>query len=91
MTTTAGRSYEPLAQAAERTGISTKTLRRHIAAGALTAYRCGRLIRLDPGDGARMMVRVPNTGERTGYSVVGFDILDSASAICRSRPCAACW
>ncbi|HMM96125.1 helix-turn-helix domain-containing protein [Phycicoccus sp.] len=60
MTTAGRRSYESLAQAAERTGISTKTLRRHIAAGALTAYRCGRLIRLDPDDVDRMMVRVPN-------------------------------
>lgn len=60
MTTTARRSYESLAQAAERTGISARTLRRHIAAGDLTAYRCGRLLRLDPDDVDRMMVRVPN-------------------------------
>ena len=60
MTTAARRSYESLAQAAERTGISTKTLRRRIAAGALTAYRCGRLIRLDPEDVDRILVRVPN-------------------------------
>ena len=60
MTTTARRSYESLAEAAERTGISTRTLRRHIASGKLTAYRCGRLIRLDPEDVDRMMVRVPN-------------------------------
>jgi len=60
MTTTAHRSNESLTQAAERTGISTKTLRRQIAAGTLTAYRCGRLIRLDPNDVDRMMVRVPN-------------------------------
>jgi excisionase family DNA binding protein len=60
MSATAGRSYESLTQAAERTGISMKTLRGHIGAGALTAYRCGRLIRLDPEDVDRMMVRVPN-------------------------------
>lgn len=60
MTIVAPRSYESLAQAAERTGISTKTLRLRIAAGALPAYRCGRLIRLDPDDVDRIMVRVPN-------------------------------
>ena len=58
MTTTARRSYESLAEAAQRTGMSTRTLRRHIAGGKLTAYRCGRLIRLDPQDVDRMMVRV---------------------------------
>ena len=61
MTTTARRSYESLAEAANRTGISTRTLRRHIASGRLTAYRCGRLIRLDPDDVDRMMIRVPST------------------------------
>ncbi len=60
MTTTARRSYESLAEAANRTGISTRTLRRHIASGKLTAYRCGRLLRLNPEDVDRMMVRVPN-------------------------------
>ncbi|GGL33308.1 excisionase family DNA-binding protein [Phycicoccus endophyticus] len=60
MTIAARRSYESLSQAAERTGISTKTLRRRIADGALTAYRCGRLIRLDPDDVDRILVKVPN-------------------------------
>lgn len=60
MTTAARRSYESLADAAQRTGISTRTLRRYIADGKLIAYRCGRLIRLDPNDMDRIMVRVPN-------------------------------
>ena len=60
MSTTARRSYESLAQAADRTGISIRTLRRHIAAGDLSAYRCGRLVRLDPDEVDRMMVPVPN-------------------------------
>lgn len=34
---------------AEQFGVSTRTVRRYIAAGRLTAYRVGpRLIRLDP-------------------------------------------
>ncbi len=43
------RRYESLAQAADRTGVSTRTLRRRIAAGELRAFRAGsRIIRLDP-------------------------------------------
>ena len=34
-------------------------MRRHIAHGDLPAYRCERLIRVDPDDVDRMMVRVP--------------------------------
>lgn len=44
----AKRQYESLAQAAERTGISVKTLRRRIIDGELVAYRSGRLIRVEP-------------------------------------------
>ena len=36
------RSYESLAQASERTGLSIKTLRRRIATGDLPAYRNAR-------------------------------------------------
>ncbi|HKJ10756.1 MAG TPA: helix-turn-helix domain-containing protein [Ornithinimicrobium sp.] len=47
----ARRQYESLSQAAERTGLSTRTLRRRIAAGDLRAYRSGpRIIRVDPRD-----------------------------------------
>ena len=43
--------YETLTQAAERTGISTVTLRRRIATGQLRVYRAGRrIIRLRPED-----------------------------------------
>lgn len=42
--------YETLKQAAERTGLTERTLRRRIADGALTAYRSGRAIRLRPED-----------------------------------------
>ncbi len=45
------KTYESLAQAAERTSVSVKTLRRRIAAGKLRAYRYGpQAIRVDPKD-----------------------------------------
>lgn len=54
------RRFESLSQAAERTGLSIRTLRRRIAAGHLVAYRSGpRLIRLDPDDVDRLLVRLP--------------------------------
>ena len=55
------KTYETLAQAAERTEVSVKTLRRRISAGQLTAYRYGpRVIRVDPHDVDRLMRPVPN-------------------------------
>ena len=63
MTPSPRRQYESLAQAAQRTGLSTRTLRRRIAAGHLTAYRNGpRLIRLNPDDVDQLMTRVPTIG-----------------------------
>jgi excisionase family DNA binding protein len=57
------RQFESLTSAAERTGLSTKTIRRRIAAGQLTAYRNGpRVIRLDPNDVDRLMIRIPTAG-----------------------------
>lgn len=54
------RQFESLSDAAERTGLSTRTLRRRIAAGQLIAYRNGcRIIRLDPEDVDRLMVKIP--------------------------------
>ena len=41
MTPKPRRQFESLAQAAAHTGLSTRTLRRRIAAGDLTAYRNG--------------------------------------------------
>ena len=50
------RTYESLADAAERTKMSVKTLRRRIAAGELPAYRCGsRILRVDPDDVDELM------------------------------------
>jgi len=44
------RVYESLASAAERTGLSIRTLRRRIAEGVLPVYRCGRIIRVVPDE-----------------------------------------
>ncbi|HYN30392.1 MAG TPA: excisionase family DNA-binding protein [Dermatophilaceae bacterium] len=57
------RSYESLVQAADRTGVSVKTLRRRIACGQLPAYRTGRLIRLDAADVDRLLVRIPTMAD----------------------------
>lgn len=43
--------FETLAQAAERIGVSKRTLRRRIAAGELPAYNSGsRILRVRPQD-----------------------------------------
>lgn len=58
--TSTARRYESLAQAAERTGVSSRTLRRRIASGQLTAFRAGpRIIRLDPQEVDRLFVVIP--------------------------------
>lgn len=50
------KTYESLAQAAERTDVSIKTLRRRIAAGDLPAYRYGpKVLRVDPNDIDKLM------------------------------------
>lgn len=47
MAAVAAPHYETIAEAAARTGVSTKTIRRRIAEGRLTGYRFGpHLIRL---------------------------------------------
>ena len=52
--------YESLAQAAERTGLSTRTLRRRISEGLLPAFLSRRrTIRLKVEDVDRMMQPVP--------------------------------
>lgn len=44
------QSYETLQEAAARTKLGERTLRRYIAEGRLIAHRAGRLIRLRPED-----------------------------------------
>jgi excisionase family DNA binding protein len=53
------RTYESLASAAARMGVSVKTVRRRIADGVLPVYRCGRILRLDPNDVDGMFCRYP--------------------------------
>ena len=54
------RTYESLAEAAVRTGVSVRTLRRRVAEGRLTAYRCGpRLLRVDTEEVDALMKPVP--------------------------------
>ncbi|HEY3546435.1 MAG TPA: helix-turn-helix domain-containing protein [Propionicimonas sp.] len=52
----AAQHYESLAQAAERTGISLRTLRRRIASGELPAFASGRrILRVRPEDVDNML------------------------------------
>jgi excisionase family DNA binding protein len=54
------RALETLAQAAERTDVSIRTLRRRISTGELRAYRLGhRIIRVNPKDVDRLLVPIP--------------------------------
>lgn len=49
--TSGPRRYETMEQAAERTQLSVRTIRRHISTGKLNGYRLnGRITRLDPAD-----------------------------------------
>lgn len=51
-----------LAEAADRFGISVKTLRRRISDGTIHGYRVGRLIRVDMNElRVRLMVEMPTT------------------------------
>lgn len=54
--------YESLSDAAERTGVSIRTLRRRITNGQLTAYRLGRVIRVQPDDVDQLLTRIPSGG-----------------------------
>lgn len=44
------QQYETISQAAKRTRLGERTLRRYIAEGQLVDYRAGRSIRLRPQD-----------------------------------------
>jgi excisionase family DNA binding protein len=54
------RRYESIPSAAARAGVTTRSIRRWIAAGELTAFRMGpRLIRLDADELDRRMQPIP--------------------------------
>ncbi len=60
---TDSRRYETIADAAQRCGVSRRTIRRRIADGLLTGYRFGpSLIRLDPGEVDALLRPIPTTG-----------------------------
>lgn len=55
------RHFETIRQAADRLGVSEKTIRRHIAAARLRGYRLGeRLIRVDPDEVDALLRLIPN-------------------------------
>lgn len=55
--------YESIQNGANRVGVSTRTLRRWIAAGQLTAHRAGpKLIRIDSADLDAVLRRIPTAG-----------------------------
>lgn len=54
------RQLDPLPRAAEYLGVSTKTIRRYIASGALTGYRIGpKLLRVDRAELDAMLSPIP--------------------------------
>ena len=57
------RRLESIPNAAEYVGVSSKTIRRWISAGALTGYRMGpRLIRVDLVEVDAMLRPIPTAG-----------------------------
>lgn len=59
------QQFETLTQAAERTGISTWTLRRRIASGELAAFTVGRrILRVRPEDVDGLFRPLPRVARR---------------------------
>ena len=57
------RRYESIQQAAERVHVTTRSVRRWIAQGRLSAYRVGnRTIRLDADELDNMLTLIPTAG-----------------------------
>jgi len=60
-------TYEPLGRASARTGLSVQELRRCIATGQLSAYRCGaRIIRVDPREVEMLGESERNAADESG-------------------------
>jgi excisionase family DNA binding protein len=53
-------TYVSLSEAAELTSLSVKTLRRRIADGTITGYRCGRSIRVRLEDLEAAFRKIPS-------------------------------
>lgn len=61
------RSLASLAEAAERYDVHPRTLRRRIADGTLTAYRIGRLVKVDLLEAdAVLLAPIPTAGSDGG-------------------------
>jgi excisionase family DNA binding protein len=58
-----GRRYASLADAAAYLRCNEKTLRRHIAAGDLTGYRLGRVIRVDLNELDELLNPIPTVNK----------------------------
>jgi excisionase family DNA binding protein len=55
--------YAPIDEAAQRIGVSTRTIRRRIADGSLTGYRFGpRIIRVDLEEVDSLLKPIPAAG-----------------------------
>lgn len=53
-----------MAEAAEYAGVSTKTIRRYIAAGRLTGYRFGpRMVRVNLAEVDALLHQIPAAGD----------------------------
>lgn len=66
--------YFSVSQAAQRLGVSKKTLRRRISDGTIPAVRVGRLIRIKSDDLRNVgapITAVPNALRRPGHKVGG--------------------
>ena len=60
--TNSRRRYASLADAAQYVDCNERTLRRHIAAGALKGYRLGKLVRVDLDELDALMRPIPTGG-----------------------------
>jgi excisionase family DNA binding protein len=58
------RRYASLVDAAEYLGVNERTIRRHISAGDLPAYRLGRLVRVDLDELDQALKPVPTVEAR---------------------------
>ena len=61
-----GRRYASLADASNYVDCNERTLRRHIAAGDLRAYRLGRLVRVDLNELDQLMRPIPTARPHDG-------------------------
>jgi excisionase family DNA binding protein len=67
LTESTQRRIASINDAAEYAGVSTKTIRRYIAAGRLTGYRVGpRLIKINLAEVDELLHPIPTVGRSVG-------------------------